>query len=106
MTTPKWVHNRIQPIAVRDVPGRDHILFHPGNTAADTRGCILPGTRPGRMDGRRAVLESAAAMRATRPSPSSALLKMHVRTLRLNPTAARRPPYTMQARRLRLVPRD
>lgn len=51
-------------IAVRDVPGRDHILFHPGNTAADTRGCILPGTRPGRMDGRRAVLESASAMRA------------------------------------------
>lgn len=49
---------------------------------------------------------SAAAMRAARPSPSSALLKMHVRTLRLNPTAARRPPYTMQAPRLRLVPHD
>lgn len=51
-------------IEVRGVPGRSHILFHPGNTAADTRGCILPGTRPGRMDGRRAVLESASAMRA------------------------------------------
>ena len=49
---------------------------------------------------------SAASMRAARPSPSSALLKMHVRTLRLNPTAARRPPYTMQAPRLRLVPHD
>ena len=49
---------------------------------------------------------SAAAMRAARPSPSSALLKMHVRTLRLNPAAARRPPYTMQAPRLRLVPHD
>ena len=49
---------------------------------------------------------SAAAMRSARPLPSSALLKMHVRTLRLNPTAAMRPPYTMQAPRLRLVPHD
>ena len=49
---------------------------------------------------------SAAAMRSARPLTSSALLKMHVRTLRLNPTAARRPPYTMQAPQLRLVPHD
>ncbi len=27
---------------VKNVPGRSHILFHKGNTAEDTRGCILP----------------------------------------------------------------
>lgn len=48
---------------------------------------------------------SAAAMRSTRPLPSSALLKMHVRTLRPNQTAAKRPHYTMRMSPLRLVPR-
>ena len=28
---------------VMNVPGRDHILFHKGNTEADTHGCILVG---------------------------------------------------------------
>ena len=44
--------------AVLDVPGRSHILFHAGNTAADTEGCILLGRRFGSVEGRRAVLES------------------------------------------------
>jgi hypothetical protein len=44
-------------------------------------------------------------MRSARPLPSSALLKMHVRSLRLNPTAGKRPPYTMRMSPLRLVPR-
>lgn len=28
---------------VKNVPGREGILFHPGNKLEDTRGCILPG---------------------------------------------------------------
>ena len=30
-------------LLVKDVPGRDYILFHIGNTAKATRGCILVG---------------------------------------------------------------
>ena len=30
-------------LIVKDVPNRSHILFHIGNTAKDTRGCILVG---------------------------------------------------------------
>ena len=29
---------------VRDVPGFNYILIHPGNTGKDTDGCYLPGT--------------------------------------------------------------
>ena len=30
-------------LLVQDVPSRDYILFHRGNSAKDTRGCILVG---------------------------------------------------------------
>ena len=30
-------------LLVQDVPNRDYILFHRGNTSKDTRGCILVG---------------------------------------------------------------
>ena len=30
-------------LIVKDVPNRSHILFHRGNTAKDTKGCILVG---------------------------------------------------------------
>lgn len=46
-----------------DVPGRDHILFHWGNTEADTQGCVLVGQQVGGLGGRRAVLNSKAAFR-------------------------------------------
>ena len=32
-------------ILVKDVPNRDYILFHRGNTAKDSRGCILVGLK-------------------------------------------------------------
>ena len=31
------------PLLVQDVPNRDYILFHRGNSAKDTSGCILVG---------------------------------------------------------------
>lgn len=49
---------------ITGVPGRSHILFHAGNLAADTRGCVLLGSRFGNLGGQRAVLESKAALTA------------------------------------------
>lgn len=43
---------------VEDVPGRSHILFHPGNVKGDTRGCVLLGKYFGLLRGDRAVLNS------------------------------------------------
>jgi hypothetical protein len=40
------------------VPGRSDILFHAGNTADDTAGCILLGEHFGKLSGHRAVLNS------------------------------------------------
>ena len=62
-------------LLVTDVPGRSHVLFHAGNVGGDikrgfhthTHGCILPGTRAGKLSvkGRmqRAVLASRPAFR-------------------------------------------
>lgn len=45
------------------VPGRSEILFHPGNIATDTEGCILLGETVGKLKGKRAVLNSGATFR-------------------------------------------
>lgn len=46
---------------LQDVPGRDDVEIHIGNTTADSRGCLIIGSRVGRLNGQRAVLESAEA---------------------------------------------
>ncbi|OIQ49732.1 hypothetical protein BerOc1_01657 [Pseudodesulfovibrio hydrargyri] len=46
---------------VTGVPGRTAILFHQGNVARDTHGCILLGSRFGRLGDERGVLDSRAA---------------------------------------------
>lgn len=53
-TSPKYKETYI----VDGVPGRDYILFHAGNTASHTHGCILLGSTTGKLRGERAVLNS------------------------------------------------
>lgn len=43
---------------VLDVPKREKILFHVGNTNDDTNGCILLGQHFGSLSGRFAILQS------------------------------------------------
>lgn len=45
---------------ITGVPGRSRVLIHPGNTAADTQGCILVAQYYGKLRGDRAVLNSGA----------------------------------------------
>ena len=47
---------------VLDVPGRDDILLHPGNTIRDLLGCIALGRGRGTVNGLPAVTSSRAAM--------------------------------------------
>ncbi len=48
---------------VEAVPGRSHILFHAGNIAAHTLGCILLGKEMGTYKGQDAVLKSRTAFK-------------------------------------------
>lgn len=47
---------------VLNVPNRDLILIHTGNTINDTEGCILPGMEFGEVGGLPAVQRSREAM--------------------------------------------
>lgn len=50
-------------LEVQGVPNRSDILFHAGNTAKDTHGCILLGRRFGEIEGLPAVLDSNMAIK-------------------------------------------
>jgi hypothetical protein len=45
---------------ITNIPGRAKVLFHPGNTVADTQGCVLLGQYWDKLKGDRAVLNSGA----------------------------------------------
>jgi hypothetical protein len=49
---------------VMNVPNRDHILFHAGNTHRDTLGCILLGLQYGTLGNDSAILASRSAFKA------------------------------------------
>jgi hypothetical protein len=46
---------------IADVPNRTKILIHVGNKVSQTEGCILPGTKFGKLGNELAVLESRVA---------------------------------------------
>lgn len=47
---------------IMNVPGRDKILIHSGNTTDDIEGCVLVGLTQGKLKGKDAVLQSRDAM--------------------------------------------
>lgn len=47
---------------IKDVPGRSYVRIHDGNTVDDTEGCPLTGMWPGKLKGKRAVLDSRTAL--------------------------------------------
>jgi hypothetical protein len=53
---------RFQHYRFLDVPGRDAVEIHVGNTDLDTRGCVLVGTGMGWINERVAVTNSNAAV--------------------------------------------
>jgi hypothetical protein len=56
ITGGKWK----ETFEITGVPGRSRILFHSGNTIADSRGCVLLASSFGKLKGERAVLNSGA----------------------------------------------
>lgn len=58
--TPSLKFGRILP-AVCNVPGFEGIRIHPGNTSADTEGCLLPGMERKRENGAQVVMHSRDA---------------------------------------------
>lgn len=55
-----------ETLRVLTVPNRTSIIFHVGNTAKCTEGCILLGERFGYLGSERAVLNSGVAVEAFR----------------------------------------
>lgn len=49
---------------VTRVPGRSHVLFHAGNVAEHTEGCIILGQYFGKLREQRAVLNSGTTFKA------------------------------------------
>lgn len=56
--SPRYGHKMLW---VKDVPNFTGILIHCGNTDADTAGCLLVGMRIGKINYKRAVLDSKVA---------------------------------------------
>lgn len=66
---------------LRNVKDRSAILIHNGNLVDHTRGCILVGTRFGRLGGKPAVLSSRTGMRKLLELIGEQGFTLHVRGL-------------------------
>ncbi len=53
-----------QTFEITNIPGRSHVLFHPGNRIDDTLGCVILAQHVGKLRGNRAVLNSGATFEA------------------------------------------
>jgi hypothetical protein len=68
--SPKTGHDMLW---IKDVPGFQYILIHTGNTEDDTEGCLIVGTKIGKLNGKRAVLDSKLAYNKIYPIVSAAI---------------------------------
>lgn len=68
--TPRFGHDMLW---IKDVPGFEYILIHTGNTEKDTDGCLIVGKKIGKLDGKRAVLDSKIAYKEIYPVISDAI---------------------------------
>lgn len=50
--------------SVKGVPGFENIEIHGGNVESDTAGCVLLGTKRGKLSGKEAILNSQTALTA------------------------------------------
>lgn len=65
---------RLLPLLL-NVPNYEGVRIHPGNTSADTEGCLLPGLNLGYISGKRAVTDSRNAFEMLFKKIQSALDK-------------------------------
>ncbi len=68
--TPRFGHDMLW---IQDVPGFEYILIHTGNTDKDTDGCLIVGKKIGKLEGKRAVLDSKIAYKEIYPVISDAI---------------------------------
>jgi len=69
---------------VVDTPGRSDILFHAGNTAADTKGCILLGKAIAEFDGTLGISRSRDSFAVAREAVAVAVEESRLLPLRIH----------------------
>lgn len=77
---PRFFHRgKYDAFEILAVPGRDSILIHRGNTAADVTGCVVVGTEIGALANQPAVLNSSVAWLIFFPAFQGREFKLSIR---------------------------